>query len=136
MLQTMIHFPGNCNEAISFYKEVLGAEVKVINYFKDAPADSGMEGLADDFVMHSEVKILDSILVMTDGAEKRPNGDNFCFMIIKETENEVSELFNKLAEGGNIIVPLGPQFWAPTYGMVEDKYGVTWQIMTTEEGSN
>ena len=133
MLMVAVHFEGNCDEAISFYKEVLGAEVKEIAYFKDRPANSGMEdNLPPNFVMHSEVKISEVIFSMTDGGEKRPSGENFSFMIIKERTEEVTSLYNKLLENGKEIVPLAPAFWAEMYGMVEDKFGVTWQVMTNK----
>jgi len=133
MLLPAIHFEGNCNEAISLYKEVLGAEVQAIAYFKDRPADSGMEEtLPDDFVMHSEVKISDVVLSMTDGGEKRPTGDNFSFIIIKENKEEVTDIYNGLLEGGKEIIALAPVFWASTYGLVEDKFGISWQVMTRE----
>lgn len=134
MLTTVVHFSGNCNEAISFYKEVFGAEVKNIAYFKDAPENSGMEesSLPPDFVMHSEILISGSTINMTDGAEKRPTGDNFSFLITKETADEVTTLYNKLSEGGKVIEALAPVFWASMYGMVEDRFGVVWQIMTPE----
>jgi len=131
MLSTMIHFPGTCNEAISFYKDVLGAEIIAIDHFKDAPVDSDIElSLPQDFVMHSEILIFNSTIIMTDGAEKEPSGDNFCFMITKETADEVTELYNKLLINGKELEPLGPVFWASMYGMVEDRFGVNWQIMT------
>ena len=132
MVSTAIHFNGNCDEAISFYKKVFGAEVKDIAYFKDAPANSGMEegSLPDNFVMHSEVLVFGTVINMTDGGEKKPSGENFSFMIIKESDDEVSALYNKLLDGGNVIVPLEPSFWASSYVMIEDKFGVTWQIMT------
>lgn len=64
MLLTTISFQGNCDEAITFYKGALGAEVKEIAYFRDAPADSGMdESLPPNFVMHSEVIILAPLLL-------------------------------------------------------------------------
>ncbi|MDR0767271.1 MAG: VOC family protein [Methanosarcinales archaeon] len=131
MLSTVVHFPGNCNEAISFYSEVVGAKVKDIAYFKDAPMDSGMESsLPPDFVMHSEILIFGSMVVMTDGAETSPTGDNFSFLVTKETADEVTTLYNKLLEGGKVIEALAPAFWASMYGMVEDRYGIVWQIMT------
>ena len=132
MLTTAIHFAGNCNEAISFYKEVMGAEVKSINYFKDAPKDHGMEALAPDFVMHSEVLISGSVVHMTDGAERDPSTENFSLMITKDTIDEVSELYQKLLVDGRVIVELAPAFWASMYGMVIDRFGVCWQIMTAE----
>jgi len=133
MLSTAIHFAGNCNDAIEFYKGVLGATVKEIAYFKDAPDTSWTEEpLPPEFIMHSEIVISGSILVMSDGATKKPSGDNFSFMIVKNTAEEVTELYNKLADGGEAIVPLAPAFWASMYGMVEDRFGVTWQVMTGE----
>ena len=132
MLTTVISFTGNCNEAISFYKEALGAEVKSINYFKDAPENHGMEELPPEFVMHSEVLISGSMINMTDGAEGNFSDDNFSFLIIKDTADEVSELYHKLSEGGKVIEELAPVFWASMYGMVVDCFGICWQMMTSE----
>ena len=134
MIIPTIHFPGNCNEAISFYKEVLGAEVKHIAYFKDAPENSGMEpgSLPPDFIMHSIINICGSQISMTDGAETKPTANNFTFFITEDTAEKVEMLYNKLLEGGKTIQPLGPVFWASMYGMVEDKFGVGWQVMTSD----
>ena len=132
MLTTAIHFPGNCDEAISLYKDILGAEVKSIYYFKDAPADHGMEELPPNYVMHSEVEILGQIFNLTDGGESHFTDDNFSFMIVKETADEVAKLYHDLSEGGKIIVELAPAFWASMYGMVMDRFGVCWQMMTPE----
>ena len=131
MLTTAISFPGNCNEAIAFYKEAIGAEVKDIAYFRDAPPNSGMdESLPPDFVMHSEVSIFGTVVAMTDGAEKRATGDNFSFMITLNSAEEVTTVFNKLAAGGQVIEAPAPQFWSSWYGVCEDRYGVNWSVMT------
>ena len=58
MLLTTISYPGTCDEAITLYKEILGAQVKEINYFRDAPAEfSDSVELPPNFVMHSEIMI-------------------------------------------------------------------------------
>ena len=134
MFLATIHFPGNCDEAISFYKETLSAEVAEIAYFKDAPQDSGMESLKlpPNFVMHSLISIDDSLVSMTDGVETKPNGDNFTFFITKDTVEETTELFDKLQVGGKVVEPLAPVFWASLYGIVEDQFGVNWQVMTSD----
>ena len=134
MFLTTIHFPGNCDEAISFYKKVLGAEVKDIAYFKDAPKDSGMESLSlpPDFVMHSLISIHGSLVSMTDGVETKPTGDNFTFFITEDTVDEVTAIYNKLLEGGKEIEALAPAFWASMYGIVEDRFGINWQVMTSD----
>ncbi|MCL2838723.1 MAG: VOC family protein [Oscillospiraceae bacterium] len=134
MFLATIHFPGNCDEAISFYKEVLEAEVRDIAYFKDAPKDSGMESLSlsPNFVMHSLISIHGSLVSMTDGVETKPTGDNFTFLITEDTVDEVTALYNKLLEGGKEVEALAPVFWASMYGVVEDKFGVNWQVMTSD----
>ena len=134
MFLTTIHFPGNCDEVISFYKEVLGAEVKEIAYFKDAPKDSGMDSLLlpPNFVMHSLISIHGSLISMTDGVETKPTGDNFTFFITEDTVGEVTALYNKLLEGGKEVEPLAPVFWASMYGIVEDRFGINWQVMTSD----
>ena len=134
MFMTTIHFSGNCDEAIAYYKEILGAEVKNITYFKDRPAGSGMDdiGLDPNFVMHSVVSIRGSSISMTDGATTKPSGDNYTFFITEETEDAARALWDKLLVGGKVLQPLGPVFWAEIYGMVEDKFGVTWQVMTSD----
>ena len=134
MLLTTIHFPGNCDDAISFYKETLGAEVKDIAYSKDAPKDSNMESssLSPNSVMHSVISIHGSLVSMTDGAETKPTGDNFTFLITEDTVDKVTALYSKLLEGGKEVEALAPVFWASMYGIVEDKFGINWQVMTSE----
>jgi len=132
MLTTTIHFPGNCDEAITFYKEAIGAEVKGVYYFKDAPPDNGMDdSLPPNFVMHSEILIFNTLVSMTDGGEKRVTGDNFTMTVTLKTADEVTSAFNKLADDGKIIEPLAQQFWADLCGSVEDRFGLNWHILTS-----
>jgi len=134
MFLTTMHFPGTCDEAISFYKEVLGAEVKDIAYFKDAPQNAETEalGLSPNFVMHSMVSIQGSLVSMTDGVETKPTGDNFTFFITADTVDEVTALYGKLAVDGKEVQALAPVFWASMYGIVEDQFGINWQVMTSD----
>ncbi|MCL2358090.1 MAG: VOC family protein [Defluviitaleaceae bacterium] len=136
MLIPTIHFNGNCDEAIAFYKNALGAEVKEINYAKDAPPDSGMDDCPPNFVMHSEVFICGTNFSLTDGAEAPPAIGNFSYMIIYDTVDEVTTIFNKLAEGGEVEEPLSATFWSTLYGSVVDRFGVNWQVMIRDENFN
>ena len=129
MIIPCIHFNGNCDEAISFYKKALGAEVRGINYAKDAPPDSGMDELPPDFVMHSEVIICGMNFSLTDGAEKPIAGEHISFLINYDTAEEVTAVFEKLAADGSVVEPLAPVFWSPLYGFVVDRFGLHWQVM-------
>ena len=130
MLIPSIYFPGNCDEAIQYYKEAIGAEVQRISYFRDAPPNSGMEGaLPPNFVMYSEVLIFGTRFMLSDGGQRPMKDENFGLQLTFDTADEVTAVFNKLAEGGRIIEPLAPQFWTALNGNVEDRFGVHWNIL-------
>lgn len=134
MLIPTIHFAGNCNEVIEFYKKAVGAEVQVIAYAKDAPPEVAAQ-MPPDFVMHSEIKIFGTVVALTDGCEKPPTEDNHTFTVMFDTADEVVDVFNKLAEGGKVTQPLGQEFWADMCGMLVDKFGVHWCLLTKSMGS-
>ena len=129
MITPCIHFQGNCDEAINFYKDALSAEVKEINYAKDAPPGSGMDVLPPNFVMHSEVIICGTNFSLTDGGEVPVTGECISFLISYETAEEVTAAFEKLVPGGKVVEPLAAVFWSQLYGYVTDRFGVNWQVM-------
>lgn len=131
MLYPAVAFQGNCLDAIRFYESVLGAQVKSIALLKDAPPDSGMsEQHPPDFVMDSEVVIDGVSVMMTDGGAARPTSDYFSFALLKDSDDETRAVFDKLAQGGKVLEPLAPVFWSSLYGTLEDRFGVTWMVMT------
>jgi len=124
-----IRFPGNCDEAITYYKEVLGAEVKTIIHNGNDPSDPNMDkSLLPNFVTYSEVLLFGTPVLMTDGAEKKMSCDNFSFTLSLNTEEEVTDLFNKLADGGEIVEALSTEFGAYLMGSVNDRFGISWAV--------
>ena len=131
MLIPTIHFPGNCEEAIAYYKEAVGAEVRKIAYFRDAPPDSGID-LPPNFVMYSEVFMFDALISMTDGAANPARGDHFTFTVFLDSAEEVTAVFHKFAEGGQVVEALAPQFWVSLTGYVTDRFGINWNLCTSD----
>lgn len=130
MLLNSISFPGNCEEAINYYKNELGAEVKEISYLDEAPVDLGYENpISARFVTYAEVVMFGTSIVMSDGAEHDMKNQNFWFSLFLDTEEEVVTVFNKLAENGEVIEPLAPKFWATLDGNVTDCFGIQWNIL-------
>ena len=129
MLLSSIHFAGNCNEVIEFYKKAINAKVHEIAFAKDAPGEFGAE-LPPEFIMHSEIEIYGTKVSFTDGCEKPPSSINHTFTVILQTAEEVTTAFNNLSEGATITEPLGQQFWADLTGSLTDRYGVNWCILT------
>jgi len=124
-----IRFPGNCDEAITYYKEVLGAEVKAIVYNGSDPTDPNMDkSLPPNFVTYSEVLLFGTPIMMTDGAEKKMSCGNFSFTLSLDTEEEVTSVFNKLANGGEIVEALSTEFSGYLIGCVNDRFGISWTV--------
>ena len=129
MLIPAIGFQGNCDDAINFYKKVLGAEVKMVNYFCDDPQGSGMdESTPPNFVLYSEISIFGVTFMMTDGAKKPLESDSFWLQLSFNTPEEVTSVFNKLAEGGTIVEALSSELYGYLMGSVTDRFGVPWNI--------
>ena len=129
MLMPNISFQNQCDEAITFYKDALGAQVKSIAYYKDAPKEFVMD-VPPNYVMHSEVLLFGSLITMTDGGTAPITSDYFSFVLTLDTAEEVASAFNKLADGGTVVNPLAKQFWAELCGDVKDRFGVYWHICT------
>ena len=124
-----ISFPNNCDEAITYYKNALDAEVKVVVYNGSDPADPNMdESLPPNFVTYSEVVLFGTPVMMTDGAEKKMSCGNFSFTLSFKTEQEVISVFDKLADGGEIVEPLSAEFGGYLMGSVTDRFGICWNV--------
>ena len=130
MLLPSIGFPGNCDEAIAYYKEVFGAEVKEIMYSSHDPGSD--INLPSNFVAYSEILICGISIMMVDGMEAPMSGEHFWFTLSLDCTEEATSVFNKLAEGGQIIEPLAPQFFASLNGTAKDRFGILWNIGTKE----
>ena len=130
-LQPYVFFDGRCEEAIEFYKRALGARVEMLMRFKESPdkeacrAAPGME----DKVMHASLRIGNTVLLASDGqCQGKPNFQGFALSLTVQTEAEADRLFNALADGGQVQMPLAKTFWSPRFGMVSDRFGVWWMV--------
>jgi PhnB protein len=132
MISPAIHLPGTCNEAIHFYEKVFNATNKDIAYYHDAPSDPGFD-INDDMknqVMHASLTICGTPVNFSDSQDDINPGNMICLNVFFDTKDEVCRSYDMLKEGGKVIVELGPQFFSPMYGSIEDRYGVKWQLIT------
>jgi PhnB protein len=130
-INVYLNFNGNTREAIEFYAEVFGQEVPKIMTF-EVPADPNhpLPEEAKNMVMHSRLEILGSIVMFSDVFPGMPftMGNNFSLSVVTEDREVLQSAFNRLQEGGNVIMELQETFWAPLYGSLTDKFGVQWQF--------
>ncbi len=133
-ITTYIHFDGNCEQAINFYKKALGAEVKALLRFKDAPpAPEGhgpMPAPSPNDVMHSEVRFGDTYIFMSD-CGKPAQGYSLTYSAKDPTDAE--RIFKGLSEGGKVIQPISKTFFSPAFGVVDDQFGVNWIVIVPQE---
>jgi PhnB protein len=138
-IQPYLSFEGRCEEALEFYKKAVGAQVEVMMRFKEAPAEGGMsdEGCAGpmppgDKIMHSSFRVGDSIVMATDGmASGKTEFKGTSLALSVKDDAEARRLFDALSDGGAVLQPLMKTFFASSFGMVADKFGVCWMIVTT-----
>jgi PhnB protein len=133
-LQPYLFFEGRSEEAIEFYRKALGAKVEMLMRFKDnpdAPAP-GMKPPPPDKVMHACLRIANSNVFLSDGmcqGEGKPSFSGFSLSLDAADEAEAKRLFNALADGGQVQMPLGKTFFASSFGAVADRFGVSWMVI-------
>jgi PhnB protein len=129
-VQPYLFFGGRCEEAIEFYRKGLGAELRMLMRFKDAPEPQpGLPECFQDKVMHASLQIGDTLLMASDGrCEGEANFEGFSLSITVPDEAEAERVFAALGEGGLVTMPLEKTFWAPKFGMVQDRFGVGWMV--------
>jgi PhnB protein len=132
-VQSYLMFEGRCEEAIEFYKKALGAKVEMLMRFKDSP-EPPPPGMvppgSENKIMHSSLRIGDTIVMASDGcAAGNPEFKGFSLSLNAKTEAEADRLFGALADGGQVRMPLTRTFFSPRFGMVADKFGVSWMVI-------
>jgi PhnB protein len=137
LVQPYLMFGGRCQEAVDFYRDAVGAEVEMLMRFKEAP-DSPPPGMVPDNwgdkVMHACLKIGDTQVMASDGCsttEKDFKG--FSLSLSVANEAEADRTFAALADRGQVTMPLGKTFFARRFGMLVDRFGVSWMVIVPAE---
>lgn len=127
---TYLTFDGNCEEAMNFYKDILGGEFRVINRFNEMPSDVfDVPEKARDLIMHCTLAFDGCILMGSDTleTEKFTRGTGSTISL-NAAEDEAIAIFNGLGEGGEVVMPFEDAFWGGKFGMITDKFGVQWMV--------
>ena len=129
-VQPYLIFEGRADEAIEFYKKALGAKVEMLMRFKQAPDQSMISPGSAEKVMHAAIKVGDSAVLMSDGRNTgKANFQGFSLTLYAKDAAEADKMFNALAAGGEVRMPLDKTFFSPRFGMLADKFGVGWMVI-------
>ncbi len=127
-----LNFDGRCEEALEFYRRALGAEVTMLMRYKDSPEPPGPGMCApgtENKVMHSSFRIGDSTVMASDcHSAGKTSFQGFSLSLTLPSAAEAQKRFAALAEGGTVQMPLAKTFFSASFGVVTDRFGVSWMI--------
>ena len=131
-VQPYLCFEGRCEEAIEFYRRALGAEMTALMRFKDMPGPYPPDAIppgGENKVMHASLRVGDSVVLVSDGRCTGKATFEGVYLALQVPDAATAErLFAALAEGGQVQMPLSETFWSPRFGMVADRFGVSWMV--------
>jgi len=140
-VQPYLMFDGRCEEAIGFYREAIGAQLVRLMRFKDNPkpqpsggdSNSGCGSTQPEKVMHASFRIGETEIMASDGrCEGRPKFEGISLTISAADVAGAERMFNALAAGGQVQMPMTKTFFSPRFGMVADRFGVSWMIIVAQ----
>lgn len=136
-VQPYLMFDGRCEEALEFYRKALGAKVEALLRFKDSPDPQMCAAAPGDKVMHACLRIGDTAVMASDGqCQGQARFQGFSLSITAEDDEDAGRRFNALADGGQVQMPLGKTFFASSFGVVADRFGVSWMVIAGPAGAS
>lgn len=135
-LNAYLGFNGNCEDALRFYKDSIGGDYNIMR-FSDTPPDAGHptpQGY-ENKVMHARFESDGFFFMASDGmpGSQVKSGDQVSLNLDFTDMPEQEKVFNKLSEGGKVLQPLQDTFWGAKFGMLVDRFGITWMLNFTKE---
>lgn len=127
-LTPYIHFAGNAREALEFYKMALNGEIRQSGTYGQSPLPVDED--YKDKIMHARFVFNGNMIMVSDvfkGQQVSTNG-NIQLSIDVDDVNKLKEVFSKMAEGGKVTMELQDTFWGARFGMLIDKFGVSWMF--------
>ena len=138
-IQPYLFFGGRCEEAIDFYHSILGVQVLILMRFNESPKPLPPGVLQPGFeskVMHAAFQIAATTVLASDGCDDKSRFSGFSLALNVPDETEANRVFAGLANGGSVQMPLAKTFWSPCYGMLTDRFGMSWMVMVPSEAVN
>ncbi len=133
-----LNFPGNAEEALSFYKTIFGGEFAMAMRFGETPEGARLSDTDKNKMMHIALPLgNNTVLMASDSLEalghKLQAGNNFYISLNTDSREEADNIFNGLTAGGKTEMPMTDTFWGDYFGMCEDKFNIHWMISYRQE---
>jgi PhnB protein len=133
-----LNFENKTEEAFRFYEQVLGGKLTEIHRFGSIPEGSvELTPEQKNLVMHVGLVLPDGQMIMGSDmiagmGPQRVEGNNFSISVHPESRQEADRIFNALAHGGMVAMPMADQFWGDYFGALTDRFGINWMVNYTD----
>ena len=130
-IKTTVHlnFRGQARAALEFYQSVFGGQIVLATYAQAGTAEVPAQA---EQITWGQVESAEGFRVMAYDVQPSRGfeaGENSVFVSVRgETSEEIQHYWDKLGDGATVIQPIGPAGWSPLYGMLKDRFGVTWVL--------
>ena len=132
-----LNFNGNCLEAFTRYQEILGGELELTR-MSDIP-DADAAGIPPEhahLVLNASLTVGGQVLMASDDPTGGFEGMKGMYVSYGVTDvDEAERVFAALADGGQVVMPIGETFWSPRFGMCVDRFGTPWMVNTEPAAS-
>lgn len=123
-----LNFGGNCREAFTRYQEIFGGELQIMA-MSDMPSETPVPADQADLVMHAALTFDGHLLMASDDPTGGFNGVQGMFVNYTTADiAEAQRVFQALADGGQVLMPVEATFWSPMFGMCVDRFGTPWMV--------
>ncbi|MGE4240768.1 VOC family protein [Ramlibacter sp.] len=132
-LDSYIFFDGACAEAMRYYERTIGGKLEALMKYSDAPGQescAGVDTSAGDRIMHACLMLDGRMLMASDtpAGMPQPKMASFALALNYATADEARKIFDKLADGGSVTMPMAETFWTDAFGMLTDRFGTPWMV--------
>ena len=133
-----LNFDGKTEEAVRFYAQALGGKLTEIHRFGSMPSQGGLELTPEqkNLVMHVGLELPDGQMIMASDVLEgmgppHVEGNNISISVHPDSRQDADRIFNALAQGGTITMPIADQFWGDYFGSLTDRFGINWMVNHT-----
>jgi len=129
-LDAYLFFDGNCAEAMRFYERTLGGKIEMMMTHAESPMRDQTPPGSADRILHTSLSLDGRMLMASDAMVGAPyeGMKNFSLSLAYPTVADARRVFDALAEGGKVTMPMQQTFWAEAFGMLADRYGTPWMV--------
>jgi PhnB protein len=126
-------FAGNCREAFTRYREIFGGELMLMDA-TEMPEGSDVPTDKERWIVHAALQADGQLLMGADDISGSFDGENrgMCTNVTVADPARAKEVFDALAEGGRVQMPLAETFFSPGFGMLVDRFGTPWMVVTDQ----